>query len=113
MAILEFNYNRAIGQAKQIESVANDMLDVSNKQLQTSIDSITACWNGEASKQFLGHCATMQSDIRTQAKTLQDLAKRIRDVARIIKEAEDRAKELQRSRDTAANGGGGGGGKGF
>ena len=122
MAILNFNYNQAINQANQIDAVANDMLGVANKQLQTTLDSIGACWQGDASRQFIGYCATTQTDIRTQAKKLQDLARRIRDVAKIIREAEEKAKELQRQQAAAAKatssgggssgGGGGGGGSG-
>lgn len=104
MAIMDFNYNQAMNQANQIETVANDMLNVANKQLQNTVDSIGVCWQGEASQQFISYCVTTQSDIKEQAKKLQDLARRIREVARIIKEAEERAKELQRQRDSAASG---------
>lgn len=115
MAIIEFNYNQAISQANQIETVASEMLNVANKQLQTSIDSIGVCWQGDASQQFVKYCSTTQSDIRAEAKKLQDLSKRLREVARIIKEAEERAKEIQRREAEAAaqqSGGGGGGGGG-
>jgi uncharacterized protein YukE len=117
MAILNFNYNQAINQARQIDNVATDMLSAANRQLQTTIESIGACWQGEASRQFIGYCTTTQTDIRAEAKKLQDLANRIREVARIIREAEERAKELQRQQAAAAaasssgSGSGGGGGR--
>lgn len=118
MAILNFNYNQAIKQANQIDTVANDMLSVANKQLQTTLDSIGTCWQGDASRQFIGYCATTQTDIRTQAKKLQDLAHRIREVAKIIRDAEEKAKEIQGQQDATAklssgggSGGGGGGGR--
>jgi len=118
MAIMNFNYNQAISQASQIDAVANDMLNVANKQLQTTLDSIGACWRGDASGQFISYCTTTQADIRTQAKKLQDLARRIREVARIIREAEERVKELQRQQVASAaskpsSGGGQGGGGRF
>lgn len=116
MAITNFNYNNAISQANQVDNIAKEMLAVANRQLQTTMDSIGACWRGEASQQFLGHCATTQADIRDQAKKLQDLARRIREVARIIEAAEERAKELQRKKDAAAaskNSDGDGKGGGF
>ena len=102
MAIMNFNYNQAIRQANQVDAVANDMLNVANKQLQTTLDSIGACWGGDASKQFISYCATTQADIQTQAKKLQDLARRIKQVAQIIEEAEERAKELQQQQAAAA-----------
>jgi len=102
MAIRDFNYNQAISQANQIETVANDMMNVANRELKDTLDSIGACWQGEASRQFVGYCGAVKADILTQAKSLQDTARRIREVARIIKEAEDRARELQRQREAAA-----------
>lgn len=101
MAIMNFNYGRAINQADQVDAIAEEMLKVANKQLQSTVDSIGASWRGEASKQFLEYCTSTQADIRTQAKRLQDLARRIKNVARIIEEAEQRAKELQRQRAAA------------
>ena len=96
MAIMNFNYKQAINQASQIETVASDMLGMANKQLQSTMDSIGVCWRGGASQQFLNYCATTQAYIKTQVTNLQNVALQIREVARIIKEAEERAKELQR-----------------
>lgn len=123
MAIMNFNYNQAISQAGQIEAVASEMLTVANRQLQNTLDSIGVCWRGETASQFLRSCATTQEDVRAQAKKLQELASRIREVARIIKEAEERALEIQRQQEAAArraaeaarsasaSGSGGGGGR--
>lgn len=112
MAIQNFNYSQAINQASQIDAVAGDMLNVANKQLQTTADSIGACWHGEASRQFINHCVNTQADIRTQAQKLQDLARRIREVARIIREAEERAAEVASNPSSGGiEGSGGGGGR--
>ncbi|HWQ79796.1 MAG TPA: WXG100 family type VII secretion target [Anaerovoracaceae bacterium] len=102
MAIMNFNYNQAINQAKQLEGVANEMLNVANKQFQTTVDSIQDSWEGKASQQFLSYCIATQEDIKKQARKLQDLAGRIREVARIIEEAEQRAKESQRRKEAKA-----------
>jgi len=98
MAIMNFNYSQAISQANQISSIADDMTRLANRQLQTTLDSIGGCWQGDASEQFVRYCSATQTDIQTQARELQNLATRIREVARIIKEAEERARELQRQR---------------
>ncbi|NMA33885.1 MAG: hypothetical protein GX940_04950 [Clostridiaceae bacterium] len=102
MAIMNFNYNQAIRQADQIDSAAGELLNTANRQLQTTLESVAACWNGDASAQFISYCRTVQEDIRREAGKLQDLARRIRQVARIIREAEERARELQRQREAAA-----------
>jgi WXG100 family type VII secretion target len=112
MAIMDFNYGLAIRQANQVDEIAKEMQNIANRQLQSAVDSIEACWQGDASKQFLGYCTTTQEDIRIQARKLQDLANRVRTVARIIEEAEQRAKEAQRRAAEAARSAGGGSGGG-
>ena len=113
---MDFNYTKAIRQANEIDNVASDMLSIADKQMQTALDSIGVCWQGDASYQFIGYCTATQTDIRTQAKKLQDLARRIREVAKIIKDAEDKAKEIQGRQGTtpfsSGSGNGGGGGSG-
>ena len=92
VAIINFNYDKAISQAKQIEDIAGEMLSVANNRLQTSVDSIGSCWRGDASKQFLSYCGKVQNEIRDEARKLNDIANRIRDVSRTIRETEERAK---------------------
>ena len=101
---INFDYDKAIKQAKKIDAIASDMLDVISKKIQAAVDVIGACWQGDASRQFLRYCITAQDDVKTQARNLRDVAERIREVARIIKEAEERAKEQQK-RAAAKSGG--------
>ena len=89
---IEFNYEKAIKQAKEVEKIAAEMLDEANKNLQPTIDSIGVCWRGEASQQFIQYCNSARDDIKTQVKNLNDLARRIRETAEAIKKAEERAK---------------------
>ena len=89
---IEFNYNNAISQAELIEGIVKDMRDVANKDLQTTVDSISASWRGDAAQQFLRYCFTAQGDVKSQAAKLEKLATDIRRVAKVIKDAEDKAK---------------------
>jgi uncharacterized protein YukE len=102
MAIMNFNYNKAIKQAEKIESVADDMQNIANRQFQTAINSISVCWKGDASAAFNRYCVATQTDMRAQSSKLLDLGKRIREVAKILKEAEEKALELQRQRSSSA-----------
>ena len=97
MAIMNFNYNQAIRQADQIDSAAGELLNTANRQLQTTLESVAACWNGDASAQFISYCRTVQEDIRREAGKLQDLARRIRQVPGSSGKLK-RARELQRQR---------------
>ncbi|MDO4799296.1 MAG: WXG100 family type VII secretion target [Bacillota bacterium] len=102
MAILNFDYHRAIRQANQISNYADQLRNLASQDMKRSIESISAAWQGEAATQFIGHCTRTQTAVSNQASKLQDLAERIREVARIIHEAEERAKELERQRAASA-----------
>ena len=105
--IMNFNHRKAIRQARKVETIANEMMDVADRQLRSASNSIEASWKGEASRKFISHLYRTQTDIRTEARKLKDLARRIRSVAKIIEEAEQRAKELQRQNEIKDLGGGG------
>lgn len=126
MAIINFNYSRAISQAGQIEEIAQEMRSLADRDLQNGLEELSACWKGEASNQFVAYCGTTQNDLRAEASKLQDLARRIREIARILREAEERAKAQMQSASSSTGsgggfsgggaggfGGGGSGGKGF
>ncbi|MDR1605189.1 MAG: WXG100 family type VII secretion target [Gracilibacteraceae bacterium] len=90
--IYNFNYAKAIGQASQIEAVADDMRNLASGRLRGALDSINAAWDGETSKLFLRHGEETKQRITARANELTKLAERIRQVARILKEAEERAR---------------------
>jgi WXG100 family type VII secretion target len=94
VAKIEFNYNKAIKQATQIDDIARDMQRLSDSDMRETLDSISTVWKGEASRQFIGSCAEIQEDIQTRAKELREISRRIREVARTIKEAEEQAQAI-------------------
>ena len=94
MAITNFDYNLAIQQANRIDAVAGEMKSVADNEMQSSLDSLNACWRGEASRQFINCCVATQADIKAQAGNLQNIAGRIREAANILKDIEDRARAV-------------------
>jgi uncharacterized protein YukE len=93
---MNFNYNQAIRQASEIDSIAGDISRAASNQFQSVLDSIGVSWQGATSMQFIGYCSETQDNMKKQASYLHDIAARIRDVAKIIKEAEEAALELMR-----------------
>jgi WXG100 family type VII secretion target len=98
MAIMNFNYERALRQAGQMDEAANEMENLANQKLRGAADHIAAVWQGAAATDYLRYCERIRNDIRVKADSLKETAERIRKAARILKEAEERALEEQRRR---------------
>jgi uncharacterized protein YukE len=89
--ILNFNYNNAIRQASQIESVAGELRGLANNRLSGALGSVNAAWDGEASKLFLNHGEETKRRILMRSEELAEIARRIRRAASVIRETEERA----------------------
>lgn len=90
--IWNFNYDKAIAQARTIENVAEEMRSIANNRLSGAIASINASWDGEASILFLRHCEETKQRIHDKANELTNIARRVRDVAKILHDAEAEAR---------------------
>ena len=126
MAIMNFDYSKAIGQANEVDRIANEMMSISESKLENALESLKNSWSGTSADQFMRYCNRTANDIRNEATKLRDFARRIRRVAKIIEDAEQRAKQAQRDAERRAreadaqrraqeenanmSGGGGGGG---
>lgn len=128
MAIMDFDYNRAIRQANEVDQIADEMMSIADNKLGHAVETLNLSWDGTSADQFLGHCRNTMNDIKSEAKKLKNYASRIRNVAKILEEAEQRAKEAQREAERRAReaeaqrraqasasqkSSGGGGGRGF
>ena len=95
---LDFDYNQAIRQASQIDTIAGEMRTIANRRLTDAISSIDTSWDGDTSVIFLRHCTDTKTRILSKATELESLAQRVRDVARVVRETEERAlSEIQAS----------------
>lgn len=102
MAIMNFNYSRAISQAQQIESAADEISGSAGARLRSSIGAIGQCWQGDLSTRFTVCCKRADVETVTLAADLRTIARRMREVARIIKAAEEEALARQRRAAAAA-----------
>lgn len=100
---LNFDYAKAIGQAKQIEASADELKQVGNNELTKMLNDLPGIWAGEASTLYAQNLEKLKSEIQDEAKKLYDIAGNIRKTAKIILEAEEQAKK------TVIKLGGGGG----
>ena len=64
--------------ARELESIADQLLQISRRQLNQSHQSIQNEWRGDASREFQGKARNIRSDIEGQAKRLRSLAEILR-----------------------------------
>lgn len=103
--IWNFNYDKAIRQAEQIESVVGNMNTLANSTLGGAIGAVNAAWDGASSDLFLRHCEETKEQILEKARQLAQAASKIREVARILREAEINARRQMEELSRRAAGG--------
>jgi hypothetical protein len=103
--IWNFNYDKAIRQAEQIDSVAGDMTALANNTMGGAISAVNASWDGTSSDLFLRHCEDTRGQILEKARQLTQAAVKIRNVARILHEAEMNARRQMEELSRRATGG--------
>jgi uncharacterized protein YukE len=103
--IWNFNYDKAIRQAEQIEGVAGNMTTLANNTLSGAMGAVNASWDGASSDLFLRHCEETKGQILEKARQLVQTASKIREVARILREAEINARRQMEELSRRAIGG--------
>ena len=94
MALIEFDYDRAISQANRLENVAEDMKRLANSSVNNSLQEINASWTGENATAYIQKGYRLQEQISKTASELMIISESIRRVAERIKRAEDHAKSV-------------------
>ncbi len=104
---INFDYNKAMGQANGIDNIASNLERIGKYNLQQFIENVSDNWSGENSQQFIKYCRENRQNIINEAKVLRSIAKKIRRTAKIYKEAEDEAIRVQSEVSDGISGGGG------
>jgi uncharacterized protein YukE len=108
MAILNFDYPKALRQASEIENVANSMRSLAHNGLENAYEAIANVWKGDSANVYLNHCRETKQLIINRAGALDALATRIRKTARIIEDAEQKALAAAATNSHSAGNAGGG-----
>ncbi len=94
-----FNYNRAIGQAGDLDNIAKEVRKLADRSLTDSLTSIDKNWDGENSKKFLNKGNKLKGRIADSADDIQRIAESIRQMAEAIYESEMEAVRIARERE--------------
>lgn len=97
-ATIQYNYNRAINQARTLEQLADELKGLANRDLETTISNLSSNWNGESATVFIQKAQKAQEDMRGNANEIRNTASVIRRSAKNIRDAELRALQLAKNR---------------
>lgn len=95
---LKINFEKALQQAEELESIAKEIEDISNVTLEDNIGSISKKWTGENANKYIKKGSKVKEDIKNTAKKLKETANTIREIVKRDKEAEEAAERIAQER---------------
>ena len=91
------NFQEANRQAGRLEEIAADIMNVSDRDLEEEIRTISVSWKGENADAFVGKTNMIKDKTKKSAQDLQKIAKTIRTIAKNTYDAEMRATEIAKN----------------
>jgi uncharacterized protein YukE len=95
---IEFNYQNTINLVRQLESVAEDIKNVSDQCVKNSLQILSLKWNGENYKKFFSKGDLLCSKMNKKTGSVVVIASTISEIARTIYEAELEALRIAEER---------------
>lgn len=93
-ATIQFNYQKAVSQANQLDDLANDLRNIANRNVDGALDQVAANWKGESASLFVQKGNKAKNDLLSSARQLSNTASAIRKAAENVRRAELEAKRI-------------------
>lgn len=85
---IEFDFRQAIRRAEELEEIAGDLKKMADEELETSLQSLSTAWKGEAAEAYLTKGSGLKNKILKSSDDLKKTATAIRSVAKRTHDAE-------------------------
>lgn len=85
---IELEYNRATGQAKELENIASEMRGLASNSLGTMTADLVSGWKGENASLYIQKVDERQEQMKQTATGIGKIAEAIREEAEKIKSLE-------------------------
>ena len=95
-ALIYMNYQKALRQAQRLDSLAAELRNLANHNLDSTLTNVHRAWSGDSASLFLQKGVKAKEDMLKTAKSLQNTANAIRRAAQIVRAADLRALEIAR-----------------
>lgn len=101
-AVINFNYNKAISKAAELDSAAAQLEADAVNEIGRIMTSIKRDWEGKNSEAYVEKCKQEQTKLQEIANDMRSTASTIRTMAENIKAAELRALAIAKAAAEAA-----------
>lgn len=99
LAEINFNYQNAIRQAKELDEVASKLENAANRDMEEILNAVSKAWKStESAPAYIRKGQKVEGDIRTTAGNIRNIASAIRTIAERIRQAELEAWEIANAR---------------
>lgn len=105
---IELDYRSAIGKAKELDNIANDLQRNAYNKYQEVIEDLNVAWDGDNRIGYVNKLEEMKREVRKSIDNLRKIANSIRNIAEITRRAELDAARIARERSYGGGLGGGG-----
>lgn len=85
---INFNYNKAMSQATELEDISKQLKNVANNTMEDVLNDVHVAWKSDSTPAYIKKGQKVEGDIRTTATNLNNIAQTIRTVARRVRDAE-------------------------
>lgn len=97
-ATIQFNYENAIAQANELDSIAKALEKIPNDQLPSTISNIKTNWTGDNATAYINKVNKLSEKTKDTVSDLKKAAASIRQIAKNIYDAEMRALRIAQER---------------
>lgn len=96
---IQFDFNQAKRQARKIDDIADDLSNLSQKKLESALQTLSVHWKGVNASAYLDKGDRLQDEINKTAKELRSIASDIRTIAQRIYNAEMEVLRIAEARE--------------
>lgn len=98
LAEIHFNYNQAIAQADQLDSIAAKLRNAANGDVEDIMRDVGKAWKSDSTQQYIKKGQKVKSDMLISDRNLAKIADAIRTIARRVRDAELEAWRIANAR---------------
>lgn len=95
-----FNYNKAMEQASQLDDIAKRLNNAASQDVERILNDINAAWKSDSTAAYIKKGQKVETDMRTTANNIKNIAGTIRTIAKRVLDAEVTAWRIANERNS-------------
>lgn len=95
-----FNYNKAIEQANQLDDIARRLSNAAGQDVEKILNDVNNAWKSDSTAEYIKKGQKVETDMRTTANNIKNIASTIRTIAKRVLDAEVAAWRIANARNS-------------